>query len=232
MGIKKIIACLSVITASLLFAKLGFWQLDRLHWKQDMITSIERQQSINPQTVPLENDLDNPASHLKRGFLTGLWLTQKNVKIGPQIKDGAIGYWIITPFETNAHKIILINRGWVAETVAGKLLDNKPPQGPVKITGTLRYSNIKSDMVAGNPQSWRKFDAAGIAKTLKLQNISPVTLFMDGSNPPDHFELQPAPVLSDLRNNHKQYAAFWFTACVLTLAMFGFFNLPKKHSAS
>jgi surfeit locus 1 family protein len=67
--------------------------------------------------------------------------------LGPRSRgEGAIGYFIVTPFRRENGQVILVKRGWVAR-------DKKDPstrpeslvQGTVEVEGMLRQSEMVSD---------------------------------------------------------------------------------------
>ena len=230
--IKPFLAGILVLITVGVFLKMGFWQLERLVWKQGLIASIEAQKAVDATTVPLSTKVDSVVYNLNRGYLTGVWLADKNVKVGPQLMDGVIGYWIVSPFMLNDGTAVFVNRGWVPENMTVMMVDSAPPKGIVTITGALRTSDIDGEMVADDPKSWRALNIDAIANTLRVPNFAPLALFMETSNPPDDSTLRPAPALTNMRNEHKNYAIFWFGMAILTVVLFVLAvvvpNLPKK----
>lgn len=215
----KIAGILTVLVVAV-FLKMGFWQLERLQWKQGVLKAIEAEKLVDPHKVALRDLVDSTPNDLKRGFLTGVWAEGKNMKVGPELVDGKIGYWIVTPFMLNDGIAVLANRGWVPENMVGVMMDSAPPRGVVKITGTLRRSDEAGKMAGNDSNSWHGFNISGMMASAGVSNYARLGFFIDGSEPADDSVLTPAPVLSNVRNEHLNYAIFWFGMAILTLVIF------------
>lgn len=218
---RRLTAGLAVALAVAGFLKLGFWQVERLHWKEGLLAEIATQKTVDPNAVALDRQVTDPANRWHRGYLTGRWIETKNTKIGPRMENGALGYWIVTPFRTTGGHTVLVNRGWVRQEDAEETQQKKLNKGSATVTGTLRETDAESGAMAGNDiYSWHRLDIKNIAGTQHLKNPAPLALFMETATPPDSSNLRPAPPVAALRNEHKQYAIFWFTAAGLTLALY------------
>lgn len=203
---KRALAVILILAAIAGLMKLGFWQLERLKWKEDLIARIAQYQSDSVDLAPYVTD---PDSEFRHGTLTGVWdeasvLHTKNITM-----NSNFGSWIITTLDLGQGRSIMVNRGWVQNGQEDRVTSASLPRGPVTITGTLRRPGLMQDyMNTGNTGPW--------------------VLFADKG---DHPELTPAPVVVELRNDHKQYAIFWFSAAGI-LAALGIFSLLKARSAS
>lgn len=233
---KPLFAGLVVLITVAVFLKMGFWQLERLEWKQGLIAGVEAQKSVDATQVPLAQKVDSVVYNLNRGYLTGVWLTEKNVRVGPHQMDGVLGYWIVTPLMLNDGTAVMVNRGWVPDNMTMMMIESSPPRGIVTITGALRESDLEGAMIADDPKNWRALNVDAIANTLRIPNFAPLALFMETSTPPDDSTLRPAPALTNMRNEHKNYAIFWFGMAALTVVLFVLAvvvpNLQGKRSAS
>ncbi|HEY8964137.1 MAG TPA: SURF1 family protein, partial [Alphaproteobacteria bacterium] len=110
------------------FMALGFWQIARLHWKLDLIATIDRYQS---ETVDLTPYIDDATAEFRHGTITGVWdevsvLATKNVTM-----NGNFGHWIATSLDLGAGKSIVVNRGWVPEGSQNNVVNAALPRGPV-----------------------------------------------------------------------------------------------------
>ncbi|MBU6234720.1 MAG: SURF1 family protein [Alphaproteobacteria bacterium] len=230
---KNLTAGIVTAIVVLVFLKLGFWQLDRLHWKEGLIKSIEAEKSVDPSAVPLNQLVDSVAYNLHRGFLTGVWAQDKNMKVGPQMMDGELGYWIVTPLVLNSGMAVMVNRGWVPEKMAVIMMDTNPPKGIMTVRGMLRTTDEDGQMVGDDWKSWRGLNVDRMSIGAGFNNHASLAFFMEGSTPPDESVLKPAPALTNMRNEHLNYSIFWFGMAVLTVVLFVLGsvvpNLPKKH---
>lgn len=200
---------------------LGFWQLQRLAWKEALIAKIEAESAIDPRARPLDDILDE-AHGFARGYLRGTWMRDDTVLVGPKIRAGVWGYWNVTPLRLADQRIVLINRGWGEGEI-------KTPRHDVTVYGTLRESDTGGKPVGGNARQWHKVDVQGIARALDIET-APVVVFMEYSDPLDL--AKPVPVAANLRNEHKNYAMFWFTMAFVLAAVFAAASLRGRRSAS
>ena len=196
----------AVIAGCVILICLGVWQLHRLAWKEGLIASITRYQTEN---VDLSLHMNDPTAEFRRGTITGVWdetsvFATKNVTM-----NSNFGHWIATTLDVDGGGSILVNRGWVQEGQQNRVVEAPLQRGPVTIEGTLRRPGILEGYMVN-------------------KNTAPWVLFASRA---DHPELTPAPVAVELRNDHKQYAIFWFTMAGI-LAAFWIFSLLKGRSAS
>lgn len=229
---KTIVVGALAITAIVVFVDLGFWQLDRLKWKTDLLQKIDAEKSVDANAVPLIDLIDNEDNNLRRGYLSGVWADGGSVRVGPKAVNGVWGYWIITPLKLENDEIILINRGWMDDARAVVTANAVPSKSVVKVTGTLRKSDAKSNAVGGDARLWHVLDIAGISKALGKDHAAKLVLFAESVAPADDAGFKPAPVSASLRNAHLQYAIFWFGAAVLLAVLCAFVSLRGRRSAS
>ncbi len=93
---------------------LGFWQIQRAEEKRQFL----HQQKVAGRAERIDlNRLDRPglkALEYKKVKVTGHYDSQHQFLIDIQIKNGQVGYFVMTPFLIAGHKqAVLVNRGWV-----------------------------------------------------------------------------------------------------------------------
>jgi len=203
---KRVLAALLILSGCAALITLGIWQVHRLAWKENLIAGIDRYQS---ESVDLRPYVAAPDAEFRRGTITGVWdetsvFATKNITM-----NGNFGHWIATTLDLGGGQSILVNRGWVQEGQQNRVVEAPLPRGPVTVAGTLRRPGLLDGYVVN-------------------KNAGPWVLFAEK---PDHPDLIPAPIAATLRNDHKQYAIFWFAMAGI-LAAFGIFSLLKGRSAS
>ncbi|MBM3619019.1 MAG: SURF1 family protein, partial [Alphaproteobacteria bacterium] len=124
--------CIAVIAVT--FA-LGVWQLERREWKHALIAQVEAQQQAEPVPAPTGGDT---LTAYQKVYAQGHWVVGKDTLVLAVTKLGR-GYWLMTPLATT-HGHILINRGFIPETLAKTPNAFTPPLGEVTVHGLLRLS--------------------------------------------------------------------------------------------
>ena len=91
-----------------LFTSLGFWQLERASEKVTMRSQFENESEyVEPVDYAALKQFD-------RIEVSGRYRDDRQVLIDNIAREGRIGYYVITPFETSmSNEILLVNRGWL-----------------------------------------------------------------------------------------------------------------------
>ena len=121
---------------------LGSWQVQRLKWKSELIAKCEDR--IVRQPLPLPARIDHTAIadfDYRRVYAVGRFRHDKEMLIGPRVRDGELGYMVVTPLEREGDPgaTVLVNRGWISKKLADK--SKRPeglPTGEVRVEGMLR----------------------------------------------------------------------------------------------
>lgn len=197
---------------------LGFWQLQRLAWKEGLIAQIAERVDARP--VPLE---DAVARWNKTGDVEyvrvqarGRFLHDKERHLFSVI-DGKSGWRVFTPFETDGNAIVIADRGFVPDEL--KSADHRAAgqiSGPVEIVALARRPETPGVFTPGNEADrniWYWRDLEGMARSaLSSQDQSRVVPFfveMEAQSLPGDGPKGGATRLK-LSNNHLQYALTWF----------------------
>ena len=104
-----------VMTAAMLAVLLGLgtWQVERLHWKQDVLSQIARAEAA--PAVPLP-DAPEPYTKVKA---TGHLRDDLSASYGAEVRDTPagtqLGTQLIVPLELDDGIAILVDRGWVPD---------------------------------------------------------------------------------------------------------------------
>lgn len=192
----------------LVFLALGVWQVQRLGWKTDLIARTGAAMTAAPVPAPAPGTEGAPEDYeYRRVTVTGRYLPGDTLVRA--VSDRGAGYWVMTPFRTDAGWRLLVNRGFVAQDRAEAY--DAAPDGPVTVAGLMRASQTGGGFLRANdPEGGRWFsrDTGAIAGT---QGIAPVAgWFLDLDRVPG----QDAPLggltVVTFPNNHLSYALTWF----------------------
>ena len=95
--------------ASLLY--LGFWQLDRLLWKTELLDNIKNQQNEEPIPFPFS---ENSNKHdFKRSEISGVFIPDTEMYFFRSNLKGESGFSVLTALQTKLSKIVYIDIGWI-----------------------------------------------------------------------------------------------------------------------
>ena len=215
--IRNLVAFIFVLSAFLILLQLGFWQLQRLDWKQDLLAKIEAQEKVDPQITPL--DLEN-AVEFQRGFVIGQYLNKPPIILTPRTNpDGEVGYHLLYPFQTEGGDILLSNLGWHSGQTYPV-----PHTSKRKLSGTLKSPQQKNIFTPNNrPDTglWYWPDLATIQNHYEVDQIFPMILHLEGKT--------QNTAIQKPRNNHMQYAIFWFTMAGVLIILTGFSYWRSHH---
>ena len=209
---KNITAIGILIGAIYIMFNLGFWQLDRLEWKTEILSKIEKFESVDASVTPL--DLSN-TQDFQRGYVKGRFLNKSSIQIKPRTNDkGEVGYHIISPFKTNTGETLIVNTGWYNdETITHK--------NETKLMGYLRTADKQSSFTPKNNIEQNQFYSIDLKDLEELYGTTlfDKILYLDSA----------FPTMQKPRNKHAQYATFWFGMSGLLLFLAGFFVYRQRH---
>jgi surfeit locus 1 family protein len=107
---------------------------------------------------------------------------------------------------------ILVDRGFMPQNDAARLVPGQGARLTVPITGVLRRGDPPNAFTPPNQPAqnlWYSRDVPAMAQTLGVAAPAPVFLMLE-SPAPKGFGPPPAPLPTDIPNNHLQYAVTWF----------------------
>jgi surfeit locus 1 family protein len=249
---------LATLIALAILLSLGFWQLGRMVEKNGQLAMLEASAGRTPKRLlpgsltdlkvyPAARGCDaNPdLLELERLEVTGRYLPARSVPVRgtlPSTKGAQVsglGFFWMTPLETEAGQIVFINRGFVAQGGDWRAPPVPTPEGPQTIVGLARMPEKPRAFVpADNPAKGEFFtrDPAAMARTVGLNPAVVANFFIDAERATG--QLAP-PVGVDARemiaripNNHLQYAVTWFAFAATLLGVFGFFARARLKEPS
>lgn len=191
---------------------LGLWQLQRLEWKQAILSDISARIQAEPVDLPLAADPeeDRYLPVQIEGTMTGdeihVLVSQKHI--------GA-GYRIITAFITQDDRRILVDRGFVKS--AEKLSER--PLGAVRIVGNLHWPDEKPSSIPDpdvDSNIWFARDVPAMAQHLNTEELLVIT--RESSFPNNPVSALPVDT-AGIPNDHLQYAITWFSLAAIWLLM-------------
>jgi surfeit locus 1 family protein len=200
-----------------LLVALGVWQLQRLKWKEGLLTQIAALQGAPAR--PLEPILNTLAHGGDVGFIR-VRVTCPGLASAPYLelyglKDGQAGSRLISacPVESDRYRTVLVDRGFVADTVSARPPVDRAATAPVDLVGVLRAVDKPSFVTPPNrpgANRWFSRDIPAMARALAAAQPAPIFLFAESASNPEFKALQPAPLPAHIPNRHLEYALTWF----------------------
>jgi surfeit locus 1 family protein len=226
------------LVAFVILLGLGTWQVQRLHWKEDLLHTIDER--MHAPAVPLP---EAEARFAATGDVDYMPVTVRGTFLHEDERhffstwEGASGFDVYTPLRLDDGRYLLVNRGFVpyelkdaAKRPAGQVT------GEVTVTGLARnpLTQKPSRMIPDNDPAknifyWKDRDAiaatAGLPAGYRL-----VPFLLDANNAPNPGGLPVGGVtLIDLPNNHLQYAVTWYgLAAALVGVLFVWLCRPAR----
>lgn len=208
---RMILPLLFGIIGCAILISLGVWQVNRLAWKEAMLSEIDARIATAPVALP---DNPDPDAHT---FLpvqaTGTYGTDYIRVLVSQKQIGA-GYRIISPFVTDG-RTIMVDRGILP------IEEDTPPAptGEVVVAGNIHWPQ-EVDSYTPEPDEarniWFARDVDRMAATLGTE---PVLLILRNATPATP-QITPLPVSrAGIPNDHLSYAITWFSLAVIWFGM-------------
>src|SRR5688500_17479242 len=172
-------ATIFTILGILLLCALGTWQIQRLHWKQGVISDIE--QALAAEAAALDGKTITQAMEnnkaILRGALTGHYRHDHEIAIGPRPQDGEPGHPIVTPFELRDGTIVFVLRGWIGDDNAGNI---QRPEGMLTVQGVLKPPPARNPFTPENipgKNQWYIIDPGQMAASMNFRNYAPAVFY-------------------------------------------------------
>ena len=220
----------SVIIFAILFS-FGTWQVKRLFWKEALIERYTTQSQSNPIKNP--SKLDSSINEFKSVEFTGSFLHKNEIYITGKTYEGNAGFHVITPFELNNNKIILINRGWVSEGYRNpEKRKFSLVEGQILIKGIIRYPQKKGYFVPENDGKngfWFTIKPNEIINFLNLTSNKVINnYYIDALRQGEKLTL-PIGVTGKpkLRNQHLSYAVTWYGLALSLLFVYFSYHMSS-----
>ena len=106
-----ILTLLAILVLGLLLT-LGYWQLDRAKQKQDLLNLQAERVQLEPVALDTVR-IDEQQIRYLPVTVSGSVDANKQILIDNQIKQGRVGYFVLTPIRLRNNTAILLNRGWL-----------------------------------------------------------------------------------------------------------------------
>ena len=204
----------------------GTWQLKRMEWKAQLITDFQSRIMAPPIRLPAKPV--GPELEFRRLEITGYFNHDLEVLMTGRTQNGRIGFHIVTPFILNDGRTILINRGWIPESLREpnkRLITLK--KGLITILVIMRFPRKKGYFVPENePEkgTWFSIIPSQIALHQGMKGRVETDFYFTSIGGANDAKI-PIPISTEinLHNRHLGYAITWYgIACSLLIIYLAF----------
>jgi len=218
-GSRKVLAVVLGAVVFLVLIGLGTWQVQRLHWKEGLIATIDQRMALPPVNLvaALGADPDVARQEYRPVTVEGTFDHRYERHFFSTFK-GQSGFEIYTPLKLDGGDWLFVNRGFVP-------YDRKDPStrqqgevaGRVTVKGLLRQAPAAkpSSLFPDNEPDknifyWKDVRAMAASSGLPA-DAHVLDLFVDADDTPNPGGLPVGgTTIVDLPNNHLQYAVTWY----------------------
>lgn len=203
---------------------LGCWQIERLHWKEQLLATLDAR--LNQPPADFEQ-LPDPLTADEWAVVTvrGHYLPEAQVLVGPRTRDGVAGLHVFMPLELHDGRAVYINRGFVPAEGSKPTAPITTPDEAIALTGIIRLP-AKGHFTPANDarkDSWYWPDLAtmfaqhkqGVGEVQPVEDVYIQQTVADGEGYP-----MAVPATLDIPNDHRGYAIFWFSMAGLVVVFF------------
>jgi surfeit locus 1 family protein len=227
-------AAATAIAVALLIS-LGNWQMRRLAWKEGLISAIEQRTHLDPVSLAeaRERAAKGEGIEYLRVKVSGRFANDKELHLYAFDEQSGPGYQIFTPLRLGDGSVVIINRGYIPESLvdpasrrAGALV------GEVTVTGLVRGPEEASLFSPANDPAkniWFTRDLNAMAAAALGPGAQVAPFFIDA-------EAEPAvpggwpkggTTRLTLPNRHLEYALTWYGLAAALIGVFAAFAASR-----
>ena len=193
---------------------LGIWQVQRLEWKQGVLSTMDARISAPPVTLPEFPDpiRDNYLS-VEASGRTG----EGEILVQTSRRDLGPGFRLIVPFETEG-RTVMLDRGHLPARLRN---GDRGTNSDAEVLGNLQWPDEFDRLFTPEPDGaiWYARDVQAMADALGAEPV--LIVARRDSSAPEGVVSWPVSS-SGIPNDHFQYAVTWFSLAAIWLGMTGF----------
>lgn len=229
MSRRTIVFCIFALAAAAVFARLGLWQLARLHEKVRRNASIAAQQ-LQPATPLAAVPRDTAGAHYRKATVFGRFDYDQEVVWGARTHQGSPGVDLVTPLRiAGSDSAILVNRGWVYSPDGASVNRARwRERDTATITGYIEVYAPDAGVtnVAREPRLVRRLSRSDLSPRMHYP-LAPYYLVATGDSADGaHPARRELPALDE--GPHLSYALQWFSFAAIALGGAGLMYFHER----
>lgn len=231
-AIRRYVPTVAAIVVIAVCVTAGNWQRARMHYKQGLRTQFEAAAAsapLNAQDLP-QVASDWQALRYRPVALAGTFDASHQFLLDNRVQAGQVGYDVIAPLRLADGRVVLVDRGWVAQGRSrAEPPEAPPPAGAVTVHGRIElppstFFELKRDTAPR--KVWQHLDLARFAA---LYGITPMPIVVQ--------EIEAAPAKDGLSrtwpepdfgiDTHRIYMMQWYAFAAIALAFWVVTHWPR-----
>ncbi len=211
--------------AIIILVSLGTWQLERLRWKTNILSSMKLSLSMPPIKISSEIIENINKYSYRRIALTGNYLNDNYLTIYSKVLNKKVGKHLVVPFKTQ-YGTILVNRGFIPKDFN---IINENKSGLVKINGIVKFQQKINYFTPKNniyKNEWYYININDVSDYLSAPLLN--FYIVEENNIEEKYPVGSQYNIN-IPNDHLQYAITWFS---LALALSIFMNIFWRKNVS
>jgi surfeit locus 1 family protein len=223
----RAVPTVAALVGIVITALLGNWQLNRADEKLRLQQHIEQAGRQAPIHVGASHLNPQDVAYFKVEA-SGEFKDDGTVYSDNRVRDGVVGYEVITPLRIDGGPYVLVNRGWVkADASRRRLPAVAAPRGQVRVEGMAlpgnpRVFELSSDVQAG--QVWQNVSVERYRKAFGLA-LQPIIIEQQNDLGDGLVREWKRPDLG--LDRHRGYALQWFSLCAVIIALYVVLNVKR-----
>lgn len=218
---------LAAASLFLILISLGFWQISRLNKKNAFVAQIRSQ--LNQPAALLPRHFTAEASDVYKKYrLQGKFLTDKSMFLysSNPTHTERHGYFVMTPFALDSGRVILINRGWIPQSLRPTFLSEAAPRESDDIEAMVMLPKAPSIFIPKNDLErniWIYVDLKAMEDFMKVpMDQGFYMVLVSGEGLPKELTVKRAEEFLQIRNDHLWYAVTWFSLAAAVMVIYYF----------
>jgi surfeit locus 1 family protein len=216
----RLLAVLVLLLVAAVCARLGVWQLARLHQRRAANQEVLKARAEPPISLDRPGPRDSAAVAQRWVTARGRYDRRQELVLRGQAYQGTPGVHVVTPLRLpGSDTAVLVIRGFVPAPDAVRAnLDSLDEPGERRVVGLaepIGSGRGKPLMLAGR-STWARLDYAALSRALPYP-ILPLAILQTPDSSLPHYPLRLSPPDVD-DGPHLNYAVQWFLFSAMAIA--------------
>ena len=227
----RAVPTLAMLAAVAMFVAAGQWQRGRMHEKEALRAQLEamaRLPAVSLAGLPATSDW--PALRYRPVEAAGRYDARRQIFIDNKVRDGRAGYDVVAPLVLDDGRVVLVDRGWVAQGASRAVLPEVPPLGGhVVVEGRLAVPPSYLELRSAAPTGpvWQNLDPARFSAATGIA-VLPVVIEETAAPSPGDGLVRDWPAPDFGIEKHWIYMTQWYAFAGLAVALWLVLNFRNR----